>query len=538
MRAAVINSIKKLFRTKRFWVIVVALLVIGLWYSGQSGDELAAEIETGLVERGEVVEIVSETGVVEAAQAVDMAFLSSGRVSEVLVGEGMQVAEGDPLVRLEDSQQAADLTAAQARLKAEQARLNELLVGADKNSLAVSESSVTAAKTTVENAKENLEEVTAQQDQLVENAKEVLFTSGLQAYLVNGERENSNYAYTAPTITGTYASEEEGVYRVELYGSAAGSGSSYRVSGLEKSVSEVSTVHPTPLGDRGLYLQFPDDFAKRTTWEIPIPNTRASSYTSNRNAYQAAKEARSVAITNAENAVKAAEAALTQATSQLTQTASSARDERIIAQQAMVQQMQAAVDSAETTYNNMTLRAPFAGTITSVNSEVGGVVSPATPAVSLISLSDFELTVNVPEVDIAEVSVGDAATVTFDAYDGQQFSARVVLVTPGATLIDGVRVFAVTLAFEGDITLVRNGLSSDIDITTATRTDVIAIPTRAIYEDENGKFVRAIKDGEVVEIRVTTGLRGSNGKTEIVSGLSEGETIIMFASEEALASIE
>ena len=68
---------------------------------------------------------------------------------------------------------------------------------------------------------------------------------------------------------------------------------------------------------------------------------------------------------------------------------------------------------------------------------------------------------------------------------------------------------------------------------------MISVTTRSIYEDADGKFVRLITpDESVEEVRVTTGLRGSDGKTEIVSGLSGGETIITFATENDIAQIE
>ena len=328
---------KKFFSKKRYWIPTLIIVVIVLWWSfGRDTSVIPAGVETGLVERGEVIEVVSETGFVQAAQSVDMAFERSGRVIEILVREGSEVEVGDALIKLDDSSVAADLSSAYARLEAEQVRLQELLVGADTNSLAVTQSSVVSSETALANAERNLEEVTAQQNQLVANAEKTLRNSGLEAYLVSDERESTNYTYAAPTVSGTYTSDEEGVYRLELYSSGGTTGSSFRISGLEGGTESVSTVNPTAIGTRGLFVQFPSNFAKRTEWEIPIPNTRSSSYQTNLNAYNSAIEARDIAIATAESAIESAEAALAQGQTQLTQVSGSARDERVAAQRALV----------------------------------------------------------------------------------------------------------------------------------------------------------------------------------------------------------
>lgn len=531
---------KKFFTKKRYWILI--LIVTGLcalWFFASDNNAIPDGVETGTVERGEVIEVVSETGFVQATKAVDMAFERGGRVIEILVEEGSEVQAGDILVRLDSSSVSADLASAYARLEAEQVRLQELLTGADSNSLAVTQSSVISAETAVENAKRNLDEVITQQNQLVANAEKTLRTSGLQAYLVSGERENSDDSYAAPTVSGTYTSDIEGVYRLELYSSGAASGASYRVSGIESGTESVSTVNPTPVGNLGLYVQFPDNFAPRTEWEIPIPNTRSGSYLTNLNAYNSAVEGRDLAIANAENAVKAAESALNQGQTQLVQASGSARDERVAAQRALVRQMHASVQSVQVQYDNMILVAPFDGVITNLYTEVGQIVSATAPAVSLISKGQYELTVSVSEVDIAEISIGDEASVQFDAYDDDYFTAHVVRISPNAILTDGVRVFEITLVFDQVNEKIRDGLSADIDITTARREDVIAIPTRSIYQDADGKFVRIITPEETVaKVRVETGLRGSDGKSEVVSGLTGGETIVTFASEDDLAQLE
>ncbi len=517
-------------------VLVIATAVFLLVRTLNPG--IPEGIEIAPVSRADVIEEVSETGFVASAKEVALAFERGGRVTEIPAEIGATFAEGDVLIRLDDAQQAADVNAAYARLEAEQIRLSELLRGADAASLAVTQSSVAGAQTAVTNAELNLAEVTAQHDQLVENARKTLRSSDLEAYLISNERSGSDASFEAPTITGTYNHEEEGVYTVELYSSSAASGYSMRISGLESDTQSVSTVNPIAIGTRGLYIQFPDDFAGSTKWEIPVPNTRSSSYLSNLNTYNAVTEARNVAITTAQNALNAAKSGLQQANSQYNQVSQSARDERVAAQEALVRAMSASVESARVAYENMTLRAPFAGIVTSLSAEVGQMISPQSPVVSLISDGNFEITVYISESDIQEIGKDDTAEVTLDAYDDTLFQAKVTRIAPSAEIVDGVRVFEVTLQFSEENPLIRSGLSADIDLRAASKEDVLAVPSRAIIENEDGRFVRRLNNNALELVPVTTGLRGSNGLTEITKGLQEGEMIITFADNDALEALK
>lgn len=526
-------------RKKRYWgALVVVVFGSVWWFFYNTTSDIPVGITIEPVSRAEVQSTISETGTVVPAQEVHLSFERGGHVAEILVTEGEEVNAGDTLLKLDATDQQANLITARARLSAEEFRLDELLHGADSASLAVTEGSVRVAETALKNAKENLMKVIAQQDTLVANALKTLRSTSLQAYIVDGEREEGTRSYSAPTVTGTYTGDTDGVYTIALYNSAAPSGASFKVSGLETDTQSVSTVQAVPLGTHGLYIQFPENFAPRTVWDIPIPNTRASGYLANLNAYNAVVETRDVAVSSAESALRVAEATYAQAQAQLVQVSGSARDERINAQQALVTQMQAGVLSAQFAQSNMSIIAPFQGTVTSVSPEIGEVVAPTTPAVSLIASSTLELLVNISESDIKEVSVGDSATAVFDAYDGVTLSAKVTSVAPTAKIVDGVHVFEVRLQFDTQDGRIRAGLSADIDIMAASHEKSIAIPSRAVIEKDGGKFVRALDGKKLVYLPITTGLRGSNGMTEITSGLTEGQSIITFAEDDAIKQLE
>ncbi|MCR4306410.1 MAG: HlyD family efflux transporter periplasmic adaptor subunit, partial [Candidatus Yonathbacteria bacterium] len=158
------------------------------------------------------------------------------------------------------------------------------------------------------------------------------------------------------------------------------------------------------------------------------------------------------------------------------------------------------------------------------------VVSPAVVMVRIISESRFEIEALVPEADIANVKLGDKATFTLDAYgDEESFEALVQRIDPAETVVEGVSTYKVILEFIDREGKVKSGMTADVSILTDKREGVIALPTRAVSVNEGEQSVRVLhKDGTIETRKVTTGLRGSLGKTVILSGIEEGEEVIVF----------
>lgn len=470
---------------KMFYIPALLVLIGGGAYFATASPEEPA-FETAVVARQDVTQGVSQTGTVEPAEEVDLSFTGAGRIERVYVTEGQTVRRGQLIATLESRSEYANLLSARARLKQQQASF--------------------------QSAGTSLERTASQQDQLVENARRDILTEDIRAYLAAGGSEAIDRDHTPPTVSGTYTCSREGVYRIELYRSNAQSGSTMTYSGIESGRISVSTVRPIPLGACGLYVQFPENFVSNTTvvWEVPVPNTRSATYQSRVNAYEAAIENRRRSIEDA-------------------------RTTPLVS--AQIEEARAAVLAAEAAFAETRLLAPFSGLVTRVDAVRGDIASPGTPAVSLISDNAFEVVVLVPEDDIGQVEVGDAAEVTFDAYDDTSVRANVSFISPRATTDGGASAFEVTLQFAERDERIRAGLSADVDIMAAERKNVIAIPTRAVVEENGTRYVRVLTSPTTYrKAAVTTGLSG-NGIIEVTSGLAEGETIITFANEESLAGL-
>ena len=232
-------------------------------------------------------------------------------------------------------------------------------------------------------------------------------------------------------------------------------------------------------------------------------------------------------VSSADENLRSADSALSLAQQQLNLKKASATPEQIAAYEAEVAKASANARNVEAQLAKTILRAPIKGIVTKQDAKVGEIVGANVAIVSLASAAEFQIEANMPEADIAKISVGQDARVTLDAYGSDiEFDAKVVKIDPAETIIDGVSTYKVTLQFLKNDSRVKSGMTANTDIIGEVRTGVLFVPQRTVTSKDGDKFV-SIVDGETVkDIKVKTGLRGSDGSIEILEGLKEGDKVL------------
>ncbi len=209
-----------------------------------------------------------------------------------------------------------------------------------------------------------------------------------------------------------------------------------------------------------------------------------------------------------------------------------ASEEELAIQQAAVNRAEASVDNIKAQIEKAILRAPFSGKVTKVDAERGEVADAYKEIVSVISESGFKIKVNIPEVDISKVKIGDLAEVTLDAYGNDVvFNAEVITIDLAETVIEGVSTYGATLEFKEPDERIKSGMTANVDIVTGAREDVVYIPQRSVIQEDGRKFVRVLKDEEVEEREVVLGMKDSMGNIEVKEGIEEGEKVVIFINE-------
>lgn len=175
------------------------------------------------------------------------------------------------------------------------------------------------------------------------------------------------------------------------------------------------------------------------------------------------------------------------------------------------------------------LRAPVSGKITRKYVEAGEVVTTASPIFQIVADGSGVLVeADVPESDIAKISVGQDATVTFDALTKKDiFHAKVDFIDPRSTVIQDVVYYRTKFVLmDGDERL-KTGMSADADVETAMSQQALLISRRAIKEDDKGVYVEVYDGMNKTRRDVETGLEDDEGNVEILKGLFENEKVVV-----------
>ena len=191
-----------------------------------------------------------------------------------------------------------------------------------------------------------------------------------------------------------------------------------------------------------------------------------------------------------------------------------------------VRQAEAALDAARSDLEKLVIVAPFDGVVAAVNLEVGERVRPAVPAVVLADVSAFYLDVLVDEVDVAQVSPGQAVTVTLDALPNLALAATVEKIAPSPEVNAGLVNYPVRLTLLPTEAPLRGGLTATAAVVVGELSDVLLVPNWAIRRDrETGQaFVGLLRNGAVQDVEVTLGERDEEFSA-VLAGVNEGDIV-------------
>jgi len=191
------------------------------------------------------------------------------------------------------------------------------------------------------------------------------------------------------------------------------------------------------------------------------------------------------------------------------------------------------LDAARDALDDATIKAPFDGIITAVEVKQGDeltAMSFSAAAFHIIDPTLLEMTGLIDEMDIADITVGQKAVITLDALPGLKVDGKVTYISEAATIQAGVVMYKTTITLQNAGTAVKDGMSATADIVLEERTNVLLLPTAAVMKNEAGRNIVYVigADGKPEAREVTTGLR-SGGKVEIVSGVTQGDSVALQA---------
>jgi HlyD family secretion protein/macrolide-specific efflux system membrane fusion protein len=190
-----------------------------------------------------------------------------------------------------------------------------------------------------------------------------------------------------------------------------------------------------------------------------------------------------------------------------------------------------AASQLEKTY----LRAPLDGVITRMDIRVGEYATTGRDIARVSGSEGLHISVDIPESDIAKLSLKQEGTATFDAFGPREkYNVFLSEIEPESNAIQDVVYYTVYFDLKEKEERLRSGMSSDVEIRVAESRNALSLPFRAVYETQDRVFVEILgADGMTIEEKdIEIGLENDEGDIEILSGLKDGDEVVVRSRKE------
>ncbi|HDQ16702.1 MAG TPA: HlyD family efflux transporter periplasmic adaptor subunit [Candidatus Vogelbacteria bacterium] len=519
--------------------LLVGLIILGgfVWY--YYGDLFSNNQESlVVVKREQISRELFETGTVKRGDNINLSFLVAGVISDVKVEVGDSVKRGQVLAELDKRDLSIRITQAEAGLTAARAKLDNLLSGRRPTEIAIYETAVELAENNLLNSQNSLKDAQksliftwrdaySKTDDAIRNYTDRFFhsprTIGARIdFHISNQNLRSAIGLKRIDVEQKLESWEE---RIKSHSDLA----------AEKLLSEIRLA----IDD----LEYIEDFLNLTASAVndlsddiyhsgQLSGAEIKSLTTSaRNLVSGALsnlQSHNEAYRRAQGAVDLAENNLEKAQRELILAKEGPRDGEVRIIEAEILAIQSDIDLLRKQFNDASLRANQEGKIITVNKRTGENISPHESIIVLLPNKPFEIEVDIYEGEIALVEIGDEVEINLVAFPDQTLEGKISSIEPMGRIIDGVVYYRSTVQTLSDWPEgLRPGMTADLVIKVDEKDNSLVVPYRALYRENGLHKVKVKKNGQIEEKLVTIGIRDSAGRVEILSGLEEGQVIVL-----------
>jgi RND family efflux transporter MFP subunit len=182
---------------------------------------------------------------------------------------------------------------------------------------------------------------------------------------------------------------------------------------------------------------------------------------------------------------------------------------------------------AEAAEAQASIKAPFTGTITSLDLIPGDIVSAGTTALRIDDLSRLYVTLSISELDIASIKVGQEADITFDAISDKEYHGLVTQISMVANVSQGVVNYPVTVQITDPDESILPSMTASVSIIVAKADNVLFVPNNALRTSNWQRMVTILFEGQQISVPVTVGLVGDSTSEILSDQLMEGDTVVL-----------
>ena len=542
--------------------VVLVVFVVGGWFAYQALTAKGVETHyiLGTVTRGTIVASVSESGQVSSTDSVDIKPQASGTITWVGVKAGDTVRAGQGIMAIDSSDAKSAIVDAQKSLQAAQLEFQKDSASApisyqnDVNTLATAKTNLADDYNTTYN---DVSDTYLDLPDLMNGVQNTLFGYDLDAKKLQWNMDILTNLFISQQNTGNLqpfkdlsksnytTAKDDYTDALSAYQMITRTSSTDDEDALLLKTTTLMTDLAQALQSELNFLGVASDLAQ--TYGVGLPSGFTTLQSNTRNFLSTTNGDLSTLLSQKKTLDSAKQSIVTaQQNITLDQVGNTNGDNPISLQisQNSLEKQEADLATQEADLANYTIVAPFAGTISAVNLKVGDSAGSAAAATIISKSQIAELSLN--EVDAAKVSLGNKATLTFDAIDGLTLTGKVVGMDTIGTVSQGVVSYKVDIGFDSQDARVKPGMTVNASVETGVASNVLMVPSGAVKTVNGASYVLvftpALTDtgdasgvtSEVPpeQVPVTTGM-SDDTNVEITSGLTEGEQIVARTSTTA-----
>lgn len=188
---------------------------------------------------------------------------------------------------------------------------------------------------------------------------------------------------------------------------------------------------------------------------------------------------------------------------------------------------EANVAAAEATVKMMRLESPIKGMVTEINSMVGDEVSPTDVTFQIDDLSRMIIHIQLTEVDIRKVQIGQDVEITFDGIPNKKYNGKVYEVGQVGAIENNTVNFLVKIELTDNGPEVLPGMTAATNIIVTHLKDVITVPNRAIKNLEGNRVVYLLKNGKPESVEIKIGETSDTSAQILVDTVKVGDVVIL-----------
>ncbi|TSC94776.1 MAG: hypothetical protein CEN87_310 [Parcubacteria group bacterium Licking1014_1] len=493
---------------KRIIIIAIILIIAGFFIFNSIFKKNTDGYVIVKVEKGTVLQNISETGNVKATDNIKLGFKSAGRIESINVLVGENVKKGGILAKLDANQLSIQLQEAKAALDVSNRQYDKLLNGATPEDVKIVEDSKIAAEDDLNSAYG-----------AALNTLNDAYTKIYNAYAAAISIQNSYFS--ASDQQGIKVIDNKNIIQdklsdVKFYLDAAKNSQAKEDIdfAISRMLTDLNVVYDA--------LRIARDMCDEGVYYSKVSATDKTSLDTQKTNINTVL----TSVTASQQDISSYKIALQKAESSLALKLAKPRQEDIDLHQAQIRQAEAKVALLQSQIQDAYLRSPIDAKITKIDIKTGEIVSTNSSVVSLLSSNPFQIKADIYEQDIVNIKIDNTVAVSLIAFPKKTFSGKVILIDPAEKIVDNVVYYEITIDFDGSQEGIKSGMTADIVIETNKKDNVLRISKNAVEKISGAETAQVIKSGKIENRKIETGLEGED-YFEVLSGLSEGDEVVI-----------